>query len=154
MLNDFKHFILRGNVVDLAVGVVIGAAFGAVVTSLVNDVLMPPVGLLTHGIDFSKLFINLTETHYATIAEAKAHSAATINYGQFLNAVISFLLVAVSIFFFVVRPVNRLVRSIQGPAPAAVPTNRECPFCATDIPVKAKRCPHCTSELGVDPMVQ
>jgi large conductance mechanosensitive channel len=147
MANDFKNFILRGNVVDLAVGVVIGVAFGAVVTSLVNDILMPPVGLLTHGIDFSKLFINLSETHYATIAEAKAHSAATLNYGQFLNALLNFLLVAVAIFFFVVKPVNRLLRKVEA-EPAPAPNTRECPFCAMDIPLKATRCGHCTSPLS------
>jgi large conductance mechanosensitive channel len=146
MANDFKNFILRGNVVDLAVGVVIGAAFGAVVTSLVNDILMPPVGLLTHGIDFSKLFVNLSETHYATIAEAKAHSAATLNYGQFLNTLLNFLLVALAIFFLVVKPVNRLVQKVAA-EPAPTTTARECPFCAMDIPLKATRCGHCTSPL-------
>jgi large conductance mechanosensitive channel len=146
MFKEFRQFILRGNVVDLAVGVVIGAAFGAVVTSLVSDILMPPVGLLSHGVDFSKLFISLNGVHYDTIAEAKAHSAATINYGQFLNALINFLLVAAAIFFFVVKPVNRLARSRQ--APAAAPTTRECPFCVSEIPIRATRCPHCTSTLA------
>ena len=147
MANDFKNFILRGNVVDLAVGVVIGVAFGAVVTSLVNDILMPPVGLLTHGIDFSKLFINLSDAHYATIAEAKAHSAATLNYGQFLNALLNFLVVGLAIFFFVVKPVNRLVRRAEGP-PTPAPVARQCPFCAMDIPLTATRCGHCTSVLN------
>jgi len=145
MFKDFKQFILRGNVVDLAVGVVIGVAFGAVVTSLVNDILMPPIGLLTHGIDFSKLFISLNGVHYDTIAEAKAHSAATLNYGQFLNALINFLLVAAAIFFFVVKPVNRYAKPKEAPA---APTTRECPYCITEIPLKATRCPHCTSTLG------
>jgi large conductance mechanosensitive channel len=147
MFKEFKQFILRGNVVDLAVGVVIGAAFGAVVTSLVSDILMPPIGLLTHGVDFSKLFISLNGVHYDTIAEAKAHSAATLNYGQFLNTLINFLLVAAAIFFFVVKPVNRYAKAKEE-APAAAPTTRECPFCVTEIPRMATRCPHCTSTLG------
>lgn len=147
MFKEFKQFILRGNVVDLAVGVVIGAAFGAVVTSLVNDILMPPVGLLTHGVDFGKLFVSLNGVHYDTIADAKAHSAATLNYGLFINAVINFLLVAAAIFFFVVKPANRFAKAKDAP-PAAAPATRDCPFCATDIPLKATRCPHCTSTLG------
>ena len=146
MVKEFKQFILRGNVVDLAVGVVIGAAFGAIVTSLVNDILLPPLGLLTHGVDFSKLFIAFNGVHYDTIAEAKAHSAATLNYGQFLNALINFVLVAAAIFFFVVKPVNRYAKAKE--APAAAPTTRECPFCITEISLKATRCPHCTSTLG------
>ena len=147
MFKEFKQFILRGNVVDLAVGVVIGVAFGAVVTSLVNDILMPPLGLLTHGVDFSKLFISLNGVHYDTIAEAKAHSAATLNYGLFLNTVLNFLLVAAAIFFFVVKPVNRYTKAKEQ-APAPAPATRDCPFCATAIPPRATRCPHCTSTLG------
>jgi large conductance mechanosensitive channel len=146
MFKEFKQFILRGNVVDLAVGVVIGAAFGAVVTSLVNDILMPPIGLLTHGVDFSKMFISLSGVHYDTIADAKAHSAATLNYGLFLNALLNFAIVAAAIFVFVVKPVNRFTKAKEE-APAA-PTTRDCPFCATEISLRARRCPHCTSTLG------
>lgn len=146
MFKEFRQFILRGNVIDLAVGVVIGAAFGAVVTSLVSDILMPPIGLLTHGIDFSKLFISLNGVHYDTLAEAKAHSAATLNYGTFLNALLNFAIVAAAIFFLVVTPVNRHTKAKEEPAPA--PATRDCPFCATEISLRATRCPHCTSTLN------
>jgi large conductance mechanosensitive channel len=147
MFKEFKQFIMRGNVVDLAVGVVIGVAFGAVVTSLVNDILMPFIGLLTHGVDFSKLFISLNGVHYDTIAEAKAHSAATLNYGLFFNAILNFLIVAAAIFFFVVKPINRFAKAREE-APAPAPATRDCPFCISAIPVRATRCPHCTSTLG------
>jgi large conductance mechanosensitive channel len=142
MLNEFKTFVRRGNVVDLAVGVVIGASFGAIVSSLVNDMLMPPIGLLLGRVDFSHLFLSLSGQSYATLAAARAAGAPTLNYGLFINAVINFLIVAFAVFL-VVRQVNRLF-----PKPAAAPTTKECGFCATPIPLKARRCPHCTSELA------
>lgn len=145
MLKDFREFVVRGNVMDLAVGVVIGAAFGKIVDSLVKDILMPPVGLLLGNIDFSKLYINLSGQTYASLAEAQAASAPTINYGLFLNNVISFLIVALAIFLLL-RQVNRFRRT--DPAIPVVPTERPCPRCALPIPIVATRCPHCTSELG------
>jgi large conductance mechanosensitive channel len=142
MLNDFKQFIARGNVVDMAVGIIIGAAFGGIVTSLVNDVVMPPIGRLLGGVDFSNLFIPLDWHHYPSLAAAKAAGAPTINYGVFINTVVNFLIVAFAIFLLV-RAVNRL----RGPAPVTAPTTRECPYCAMTIPLKASRCGHCTSEV-------
>lgn len=143
MLNDFKAFIMRGNVLDLAVAVIIGAAFGAIVTSLVNDVVMPPIGLLLSGMDFKDLFVALNGQSYATLAAAKAAGAPVIAYGVFLNAVINFLIVAF-VIFLVVRSANKL----QKPAPAAAPTTKDCGYCCTTIPIQAKRCPHCTSDLS------
>lgn len=143
MLKEFKAFVMRGNVLDLAVGVIIGAAFGRIVSSLVADVLMPPIGRVVGNVDFSGLFLNLGETHYATIADAKAHSAPTLNYGVFLNAVIDFLIVAFCVFI-VIQLVNRW---IVKPAPAGPPTTKDCPQCAMTIPIQAKRCGHCTSQL-------
>lgn len=143
MLKEFKEFATRGNVLDLAVAVIIGAAFGKIVASLVNDIIMPPIGLLLGGVDFSNLYLNLSGGSYASLAEAKAAGAATINYGAFLNTVIDFIIVAFAIFL-VVRAINRMKRQ---PAPAE-PTTKECPFCLSKIPVKATRCPFCTSELG------
>ncbi len=143
MLKEFKEFAMRGNVVDMAVGIIIGAAFGKIITSLVNDIIMPPIGLLLGGVDFSNLYLNLSGGSYASLAEAKAAGAATINYGAFLNTVIDFIIVAFAIFL-VVRAINRMKRQ---PAPAE-PTTKECPFCLSKIPVKATRCPFCTSELG------
>jgi large conductance mechanosensitive channel len=144
MWKEFRDFVARGNVLDLAVAVILGAAFGKIVTSLVNDVIMPPIGLLLGGVDFSNLFITLKGQHFATLAEAQKGGAVTINYGVFLNAVIDFLIVAV-VIFLLVRQVNALKRK---PAPApAVPTTKECPFCMTVIPLKAVRCPNCTSDL-------
>ncbi len=142
MLNEFKAFIMRGSVVDLAVGVVIGASFGAIVTSFVNDVLMPPIGLLLGHVDFSHLFVNLSRQSYPTLAAAKAAGAPTLNYGLFINAIINFLIVAFAVFL-VVKQVNRLF-----PKPAAVVTTKECTHCATAIPLRARRCPHCTSDLA------
>ncbi len=147
MIKDFKAFILRGNVVDLAVGVIIGAAFGAIVKSLVEDVMMPPLGLATGGIDFANKFIVLKEgakaaAPYASIAEAKASGAVTMNYGLFINQLVSFLIIAACVFL-VVRMVSRL----QRPAPAGPPTTKGCGFCATQIPIAATRCPNCTSQL-------
>jgi large conductance mechanosensitive channel len=144
MLKEFKEFVMRGNVLDLAVGIILGAAFGAIVSSLVNDVLMPPIGLLLGKVDFSNLFINLSGRSYASLAEAKAAGAATINYGVFVNAVISFLIVAF-VVFLLVRQFNRLKR--QQEAPPAAPTTKECPYCRSAIPIKAVRCGHCTSDL-------
>jgi len=143
MLKEFKAFAMRGNVLDMAVGIVIGVAFGGIVTSFVQDILMPPIGRLVGHVDFSNLFINLGDTHYDTLAAAKAAGAATINYGLFLNTVINFLIVAFAIFLLI-RQVNRFEPK---PAPAAAPTTRECPYCLTAVPLKATRCAHCTSEL-------
>lgn len=145
MLKEFREFALRGSVVDLAVGVVIGAAFGSIVTSFVNDILMPPIGLLLGKVNFANLFINLSRQPYATLEEAQAAGAATINYGLFINAVIDFIIVAFVVFLFV-RQINRMRREKE--APPAEPTTRECPYCLSTIPLKATRCPHCTSELG------
>ncbi|MBI3567383.1 MAG: large conductance mechanosensitive channel protein MscL [Gemmatimonadetes bacterium] len=147
MLKDFKAFILRGNVVDLAVGVIIGAAFGAIVKSLVEDVLMPPIGLATGGIDFANKFIVLKDGAkavgpYASIAEAKTAGAVTLNYGLFINQTVSFLIVAACVFMIV-----KLVARLQRPAPAPAPTTKPCGFCATQIPMAATRCPNCTSQL-------
>ncbi len=141
MLKEFKDFAMRGSVIDLAVGVIIGSAFGKVVGSLVEDVIMPPIGRLLGHVDFSSLFINLTDTHYDTLAEAKAHSAATLNYGIFGNTIINFLIVAFAIFL-VVRMVNRWM-----PKPAAPVTTKDCPQCAMAIPMAAKKCGHCTSAV-------
>jgi large conductance mechanosensitive channel len=143
MLKEFRDFAMRGNVVDLAVGIIIGAAFGKIVTSLVNDMLMPPVGILLGKVDFSNLFIDLSGKHFESIAEAKAAGAATINYGMFINTVIDFVIVAFAVFLLV-RQVNRLTRK---PEPAATPTTKECPYCTSTIALKATRCPHCTSEV-------
>ena len=143
MLNEFKAFVMRGNVVDLAVGVVIGAAFGAVVTSFVNELLMPPIGLLLGSVDFSSLFVTLRGGPYASLAAAKAAGAPTLNYGLFINTVINLLIVGFAVFL-VVRGVNRL----RGPAPAPPVTTRDCPACAMPIPLRARRCPHCTSEVA------
>ena len=133
---------MRGNVLDMAVGIIIGAAFGQIVTSFVQDVLMPPIGRLLGHVDFSNLFVNLSGTRYPTIAAAKAAGAATLNYGLFLNTIINFLIVAFAVFLLV-RQVNRLAPK-PAPAPAAT---RDCPYCLTAIPLKATRCAHCTSEL-------
>jgi large conductance mechanosensitive channel len=145
MLKDFKEFVMRGNVLDLAVAVIIGAAFGKIVSSLVNDVIMPPIGLVLGNVDFSNLFINLSGTSYKSFAEAKAAGAATINYGVFLNAVVDFAIVAF-VIFLLIRTVSRMKRLHAAPAPAA-PAVKDCPYCLSSIPLKATRCPHCTSEL-------
>ncbi len=148
MLKEFKEFAVRGNVVDMAVGIIIGAAFGTIVNSLVQDVIMPPIGLLLGNIDFSNFFTVLKEGKvagpYASVAAAKAAGAVTINYGIFINTVISFLIVAFAVFLLV-RTVNRLKRQVEGPLP--VPTTRECIYCFSKIPIQATRCPSCTSEL-------
>lgn len=145
MLKEFKEFALRGNVVDLAVGVIIGAAFGKIVSSLVEDIIMPPIGMILGKVDFSSLFINLSETAYPSLAEAKKAGAATLNYGIFLNNILNFLIVAFAIFL-VVKQINRLKRE-PPPAPAGPPTTRECPHCMSTISIKATRCPNCTSEI-------
>jgi len=143
MLKEFKEFAMRGNVLDMAVGIIVGAAFGQIVTSFVQDVMMPPIGRLVGHVDFSNLFVNLTETHYDTIAAAKAAGAATLNYGQFLNTIINFMIVAFAVFLLV-RQVNRLAPK---PAPGAAPATRDCPYCLSAVPAKATKCAHCTSEL-------
>jgi large conductance mechanosensitive channel len=142
MWKEFREFAMRGNVVDLAVGLVIGAAFGKIVTSFVSDVLMPPLGLLLGKVDFSNLFINLSGGSYASLAEAKAAGAPTINYGMFINTVIDFIIVAFAIFL-VVRGINKL----RSQPPPATPTTRGCPYCLTMIPLQATRCPACTSQV-------
>jgi large conductance mechanosensitive channel len=141
MLKEFKDFIMRGNVLDLAVAVIIGAAFGKIITSLVSDILMPPIGLILGKVDFSNLFINLSGTPFASLAAAQAAGAATINYGLFLNNVINLLIVAL-VIFLLVRAANTLQRS----KPTS-PTTKECPHCLSTIPIKAARCAYCTSDL-------
>jgi large conductance mechanosensitive channel len=141
MLREFKDFVMRGNLLELAVAFILGVAFGRVVTSLVNDVIMPPIGLVLGGVDFSNLFINLSKTTYATLAEAQVAGAPTINYGVFVLTVLDFVIVAF-VVFMLVRAVNRM----QRPKPVA-PTTKECPYCLSIIPLRATRCPHCTSEL-------
>jgi large conductance mechanosensitive channel len=145
MLKEFKAFVLRGNVLDLAVAVIIGAAFGKIISSLVADVIMPPIGLVLGKVDFSGLYINLSSVAYPSLSAAKAAGAPTINYGVFLNATIDFLIVAF-ILFLVIRAANRMERVLAAPAPAA-PTTKDCPYCLSAIPIKATRCAHCTSEL-------
>lgn len=142
MLKEFKEFAMKGNVLDLAVGFIIGAAFGKIVTSLVSDIIMPPIGLIMGKVDFSSLFLNLSGKSFPTLAAAKAAGAATLNYGLFLNNVVDFLIVAF-VVFMLVRMVNRWNK----PAPAPAATTKECPYCASAIPLKATRCPNCTSEL-------
>jgi large conductance mechanosensitive channel len=142
MLKEFKEFAMKGPVLDLAVGIIIGAAFGKIVGSLVADILMPPIGLAMGGLDFSNYFVNLGPASYATLAEAKAAGAPTLNYGLFVNTVIEFLIVAFALFLLI-RQVNRMKRA----QPAAAPTTRECPYCLSSIPIKATRCASCTSDL-------
>ena len=157
MFKEFKTFIMRGNVVDLAVGIVIGAAFGAIVNSLVKDVIMPPIGLLLGNVDFGNLFAVLKEGAvggpYESLAAAQTAGAVTINYGVFINAIISFMILAAAIFFFIVRPLNLLAarQKAKEATVTTAPITKDCPFCATAIPVKAQRCPHCTSDLGNRP---
>jgi large conductance mechanosensitive channel len=144
MLKEFKEFAMRGNVLDMAVGIIIGAAFGRIVSSMVDDVLMPPIGRLLGGVDFSNFFVALNGETYPTLAAAKEAGVATINYGLFLNTVINFLIVAFAIFILV-KQVNRLQK--PAPAPAPAPATKECPHCLSTIPAKATRCPQCTSQL-------
>ena len=149
MLKDFKAFIMRGNVVDMALGIIIGVAFGAIVTSLVRDVIMPPIGLALGNVDFSNLFVVLKEgttaAPYESLAAAQAAGAVTINYGLFINTIIIFLIIALVVFFFIVRPIAKMqAKKVEAPS---APTTKECPFCFTSIPIKATRCPNCTSPL-------
>jgi large conductance mechanosensitive channel len=144
MLKEFREFIARGNVVDLAVAVIIGAAFGKVVDSLVKDVVMPPIGMVLGKVDFANLYINLSPSHYASLAEAQKAGAATVNYGLFLNQVISFLIVAFTVFV-AIKLMNRFRRTADQ---AAHPTTQICAFCFMEIPLNATRCPHCTSQLA------
>ncbi|HET8574754.1 MAG TPA: large-conductance mechanosensitive channel protein MscL [Candidatus Paceibacterota bacterium] len=145
MIDEFKAFILRGNVIDLAVGVVIGTAFNAVVKSLVDDIIMPPIGYLLGGVDFSNLFFTVSGKHYPTLAEARAAHAVTVNYGTFINTVISFLIIGASVFV-VVKMVNHLWQK-RSEGEETDPATKSCPFCVSMIPVAATRCPNCTSEL-------
>jgi len=142
MFKEFKEFAMKGNVLDMAVGIIIGAAFGKIITSFVTDVLMPPLGLLLGKMDFSSLFIDLSGQHLPTIAAAKAAGAATLNYGIFINTIVDFILVAFAVFLLV-KQVNKFKRQ----APVAAITTKDCPFCASAIPIPALRCPHCTSQL-------
>jgi large conductance mechanosensitive channel len=151
MFKEFKEFIMRGNVVDMAIGIVIGAAFGGIVKSFVDDVLMPPIGLLLGNVDFSNLFLTLKEGAkaagpYASLAAAKTAGAVTLNVGVFINTIISFIIIAFAVFV-VIKAINRMKREKEAPAP----TTRECPFCRSTISLKATRCPHCTSELESAP---
>jgi large conductance mechanosensitive channel len=147
MIKEFREFIARGNVIDMAVGIIIGVAFGAIIMSFVNDVVMPPIGLLLGKVDFANLYINLSGTAYPSLEAAKAAGAATINYGLFINAIINFLIIAF-VIFLIVRRVNAMKRE----APPAPPETKECPFCISAIPIKATRCPNCTSELKLSEM--
>jgi len=151
MFKEFKEFAVKGNVVDMAVGIIIGAAFGTIVKSLVADVIMPPIGLLLGGVDFANLFVVLKQGAevagpYAALADAQAAGAVTINYGVFINTIISFLIVAFAVFL-IIRNINKLKRE-EAPAPAPAPTTKDCPHCFSSIPIKATRCPHCTSQLS------
>ncbi len=141
IITEFKEFAMKGNVVDLAVGFVIGAAFGKIVTSFTNDMLMPPIGLALGAVDFSNLFVNLSSKHYDTIAQAKAAGAPTLNYGMFLNAIVDFLIIAFAVFL-IVKWMNFMTRS-----KSKAPDTKPCPYCVTTIPLAATRCPHCTSDL-------
>jgi large conductance mechanosensitive channel len=149
MFKDFKEFVMRGNVVDMAVGIVIGVAFGAVVKSLVDDVIMPPIGLLLGNVDFSSLFITLKAGKvagpYLSLASAKSAGAVTLNYGVFINTIVSFVILAFSVFILI-RVINRMRQKPEEAPP--IPDTRACPYCLSEIPLKASRCPHCTSELG------
>jgi large conductance mechanosensitive channel len=149
MFKEFKEFAMKGNVVDMAVGIIIGAAFGTIIKSLVADVIMPPIGLALGNVDFANLFMVLKEGAtagpYASLADAKEAGAVTINYGMFINTVISFLIVAFAVFLLI-RNINRMKREEE--APPAEPTTKECPHCLSEIPIKATKCGHCTSEVG------
>jgi large conductance mechanosensitive channel len=153
MLKDFKAFIMRGNVVDMAVGIIIGAAFGPIVSTLVNGVLMPPIGLLLGKVDFANLFAVLKEGKtagpYASLATAQTAGAVVISYGMLINVIINFIIIAAVVFFFIVRPIARMNAraAAKTAAPPAAPTTKECSFCYTQIPIKATRCPNCTSPL-------
>ena len=143
MLIEFREFAMRGNVLDLAIGVIIGSTFGKIVTSFVNDIIMPPIGLVLGNVDFANLFFNMSGGKFATLAEAQTAGAVTLNYGAFLNTEIDFIIVAL-VIFLVVRQINKL----QKPAEIAPANTKECPFCTSAIAIKATRCPHCTSQLS------
>jgi large conductance mechanosensitive channel len=145
MLREFKEFAMRGNVIDMAVGVIIGAAFGKIVSSFTNDVLMPPIGLMLGKVDFSNLYLNLSGTPYPSLAEAKKAGAATINYGVFFNSILDFAIVAF-VLFLLIRQINRLLA--PAPPPPGEPNQKECPYCLSTIPIKATRCAHCTSQIS------
>ena len=147
ILDEFKKFAVRGNLADLAAGIVIGAAFTGVVSSFVNDILMPPIGLVIGRVDFQNLFVNLSNRHFESVAAAKAAGAPTLNYGIFINQILNFVIVAFAVFLLI-RQMNKMNTAAYGPPPTPVPT-KECPQCASTIPLKARRCAHCTSELNV-----
>ena len=144
MLKEFKKFAMRGNVVDMAIGVIIGGAFGKIITSLINDVIMPPIGMLLGQVNFADLFLDLSGKGYPSLVAAQEAGAATINYGLFLNTILDFIVVAL-VIFLLVRQINRMQK--QEETPPAAPTTKKCPYCFTEIPIEATRCPHCTSEL-------
>jgi large conductance mechanosensitive channel len=152
MLKDFKAFIMRGNVVDLAVGIVIGVAFGAIVSSFVKDVIMPPIGLALGNVDFTNLFVVLKQGTvagpYPSLAAAQEAGAVSINYGVFINTIVNFIILAAVVFFFVVSPITKIHARQKAAEVAPAPSTKECPFCYTSIPIKATRCPNCTSELA------
>lgn len=149
MLQDFKAFIMRGNMIDMAVGIIVGAAFGAIVNSFVKDIIMPPIGLILGNVDFTNLFIVLkegaTSGPYVSLAAAQAAGAVTVNYGAFINTIVNLLITGASVYFLIVRPVARLQTHRKVEEEAS--TTKECPYCATAIPIRASRCPNCTSEL-------
>jgi large conductance mechanosensitive channel len=145
MFKEFKDFAMRGNVIDLAIGVIIGGAFGKIVSSLVTDIIMPPIGLALGKVDFSNLYINFSGGTYATLADAQAAGAVTVNYGNFINTIINFLIIAI-VIFLLVRQINKL----QKPAAPALVTTKDCPYCFIAIPLNATRCPHCTSQLSTE----
>lgn len=142
MIKEFKEFLMRGNVLDLAVAVIIGTAFGAVINSLVKDVIMPPIGLILGKVNFSNLFIDISGQNFKSLTDAQAAGAATINYGLFINTIINFLIVGF-VIFLIIKAANKAKK----PAPAAAPDKKDCPYCYSSIPIKATRCPQCTSEL-------
>ena len=151
MVKEFKEFVARGNVMDMAIGIILGAAFGAITKSMVDDVLMPPVGLLLGGVDFSNLFVVLREGlaagPYITVADAKEAGAVILTYGIFFQTIVNFLIIAFAVFLLV-KGVNRLKRAQEEPQPAAAPATRDCPYCTMPIPLQARRCPQCTSEIN------
>ncbi|MFH2067980.1 MAG: large-conductance mechanosensitive channel protein MscL [Candidatus Omnitrophota bacterium] len=142
MLKEFREFAMRGNVLDMAIGIIIGTAFGKIITSFVNDILMPPIGVLLGRVDFANLFVNLSPQRYQRLADAKAAGAATINYGLFLNTITDFIIVAF-VIFLLIKQVNRFKKKEE----PSVPAKKDCPYCLSPVPVKAVRCAHCTSEL-------
>ncbi len=145
IMDEFKQFVMRGNVIDMAVGVIIGGAFGKIVASMVSDMIMPPIGLLLGKVDFSSLYINMSGKAFASLAEAQKAGVPTLNYGLFLNNVINFLIVAF-VIFIMIKQINKLQKPAKPGTPAA-PTTRECPFCCSTIAIKAVRCPNCTSQF-------